>query len=50
MGGLLSVDVPSLKILSLLPFAWLLLESVKRRPDSARTRSSRPAILEGESA
>ena len=45
-GAILSVDVPASKVVFLLPFVWLLLESAKRaqtrRPTSERLGRVRP--------
>jgi hypothetical protein len=40
-GAILGVDVPTSKVVFLLPFVWLLLESAKRRPGAADARRPR---------
>jgi hypothetical protein len=46
-GGLVGADVPEFKVLFLLPFVWLLLESVKRRPDATTSTAALPLQVEG---
>lgn len=48
-GPVVGLDVPSLKVLFLLPFVWLLFESAKPRSGTApkREASIRPALIVG---
>ena len=46
-GGLVGADVPEFKVLFLLPFVWLLLESVERQADPTTARSAVPMHAEG---
>jgi len=46
-GPLVGIEIPSLKVLMLLPFIWLLLESAKRRPDITASVSSVPIEVGG---
>ena len=41
-GAVIGADVPEFKVLFLLPFVWLLLESVKRQPDATTATSAVP--------
>jgi hypothetical protein len=53
VGPVVGLDVPSLKVLFLLPFVWLLFESAKRRPGTTPRQEApitQPAATPGAGA
>jgi hypothetical protein len=47
LGAIIGVEMPSLKILFLLPMVWLLFESAKRRTGGRTEPVARPGFAEG---
>ena len=46
-GRVVGIDVPEFKVLFLLPFVWLLIESVKRQPAATMTVAAIAMPAEG---